>query len=108
MYQFISERFIGTSANIQKQALQWLQVNEFQTNLNDDMPRKKSFFNCINFFQKLCLLNIHIPLDILFEMFNNGMEALQLHGQTNIGLTNGEKLEIVSCFQLSSQLEQKL
>jgi hypothetical protein len=50
MYQFISERFDDTSAEVQRQALQWL--------------------------QKLCLLNIQIPLDILFDMFNKGVETL--------------------------------
>ncbi len=38
MYQFISERFVGTKAEIQRQALQWL--------------------------QKLCLLNITIPIEV--------------------------------------------
>ena len=50
MYQFISERFIGTDVEVQRQALQWLQL--------------------------LCLLNIHIPLEILFEMFSQGMKTL--------------------------------
>ena len=43
-------RFIHTSADVQKQALLWL--------------------------QKLCLLEIPIPLDVLFDMLNSGLDAL--------------------------------
>ena len=50
MYQFISERFIGTNVEVQRQALQWLQL--------------------------LCLLNIQIPLEILFDMFAEGIKTL--------------------------------
>ncbi len=54
MYEFISKRFVRTSAEVQHQALQWL--------------------------QKLCLMNIHIPLEILFEMANNGIDSLYKDG----------------------------
>ena len=54
MYQFISKRFCGTSGDIQRQALQWL--------------------------QKLCLLKIPIPLPVLLEMFNAGVDALKQAG----------------------------
>lgn len=47
---FHALRFVNTTAEVQKQALQWL--------------------------QKLCLLEIPVPLDVLFEMLNNGAEAL--------------------------------
>ena len=50
MYQFISERFIGTNVEVQRQALQWLQL--------------------------LCLLNIQIPMEILFDMFTEGIKTL--------------------------------
>ena len=50
MYQFISERFNGTNVEVQRQALQWLQL--------------------------LCLLNIQIPLEILFDMFTEGIKTL--------------------------------
>ena len=50
MYLFIAERFNGTNVEVQRQALQWLQL--------------------------LCLLNIHIPLEILFDMFSDGMKVL--------------------------------
>jgi len=79
MYQFISERsvfhhcckklglkikfcyrFVNTSADVQKQALQWL--------------------------QKLCLLEIPVPLDVLFEMLNTGAEAL-----VQVEMKNGHK-----------------
>jgi hypothetical protein len=43
-------RFINTTADVQKQALLWL--------------------------QKLCLLEIPIPLDVLFDMLNCGLDAL--------------------------------
>ena len=49
MYQFISERFNQNSIEVLRQALQWLQL--------------------------LCLLNIPIPIDILFDMFNSGIET---------------------------------
>ena len=51
MYQFISKRFVGTSGDIQRQALQWL--------------------------QKLCLLKIPIPIPVLLEMFNAGVDTLK-------------------------------
>ena len=43
-------RFVNTTADVQKQALLWL--------------------------QKLCLLEIQIPLDVLFDMLNAGLDAL--------------------------------
>eukprot|EP00094_Tigriopus_californicus_P000131 TCALIF_00127-PA protein Name:"Similar to UNC79 Protein unc-79 homolog (Homo sapiens)" AED:0.02 eAED:0.04 QI:0/0/0/0.66/0.5/0.33/3/0/2591 len=55
MYHFISKRFVKTSADVQQQALQWL--------------------------QRLCLMNIHIPLEILFEMLNHGIDTLILDGK---------------------------
>lgn len=54
MYQFISKRFVSTSAEVQQQGLQWL--------------------------QRLCLMNIDIPIDILFEMANNGVDSLHKDG----------------------------
>ena len=48
-------RFVRTPAEVQRQALQWL--------------------------QKLCLLNIPVPLSILFDMFSNGIETLQNNTQ---------------------------
>ena len=54
MYQFISKRFKRTQAEVQQQALQWL--------------------------QNLCLMSIHIPMDILFEMFNDGVDTLHKDG----------------------------
>ena len=50
MYEFITKRFVDSTPQIQRQALQWL--------------------------QKLCLLNIHIPMNILFEMFHSGIASL--------------------------------
>ena len=44
-----------TPADVQRQALQWL--------------------------QKLCLLNIPVPLSILFDMFSNGIDTLQSNTQ---------------------------
>ena len=61
MYQFISKRFVDTSGDIQRQALQWL--------------------------QKLCLLKIPIPLSVLFDMFNTGLDALKEDG---VGQENGQ------------------
>ena len=54
MYLFISKRFKRTLAEVQQQALQWL--------------------------QKLCLMNIHIPMEILFDMFNDGVDSLHKDG----------------------------
>ncbi len=54
MYRFISRRFSRTMAEVQQQALQWL--------------------------QQLCLLNIHIPMEILFQMFNDGVDTLHKDG----------------------------
>ena len=54
MYGFISKRFVRTPAEVQQQALKWL--------------------------QNLCLMSIHIPLDILFEMANNGIDSLHKDG----------------------------
>lgn len=54
MYQFISQRFKRTMAEVQQQALQWL--------------------------QQLCLMNIQIPLEILFQMFNDGVDTLHKDG----------------------------
>ena len=48
-------RFVKTPAEVQRQALQWL--------------------------QKLCLLNIPVPLSILFDMFSNGIDTLQNNTQ---------------------------
>ena len=48
-------RFVNTSAEVQRQALQWL--------------------------QKLCLLNIAVPLSILFDMFGDGIDTLQRNTQ---------------------------
>ena len=46
---------MNTSAEVQRQALQWL--------------------------QKLCLLNIAVPLSILFDMFGDGIDTLQRNTQ---------------------------
>ena len=54
MYGFISKRFVRTPAEVQQQALKWL--------------------------QNLCLMSIHIPLDILFEMANDGIDSLYKDG----------------------------
>ena len=56
-------RFIRTSAEVQRQALQWL--------------------------QKLCLLNIQVPLAILFDMFNNGIDTLQRGDDGDDDTTDG-------------------
>lgn len=51
MYHFISERFEGTSASIQEQALAWLQL--------------------------LCELDVSIPIPTLVGMFQTGLNSLQ-------------------------------
>nr|XP_040575380.1 protein unc-79 homolog [Lepeophtheirus salmonis] len=67
MYQFISIRFKSTP-QIQRQALQWL--------------------------QKLCLLHISIPLNILFEMFNLGVETMSKdHEEGSLPITKDKKNE---------------
>ena len=63
MYQFISRRFAGTSGDIQRQALQWL--------------------------QKLCLLKIPVPIPVLLEMFNAGVDALKEDHQSDTQDTTG-------------------
>ena len=65
MYQFISDRFHGTKVEVQRQALQWLQL--------------------------LCLLNVQVPLEILFEMFNQGLE--RLHQGPMAEVANAEDLD---------------
>ena len=52
---FAFRRFVNTPAEVQRQALQWL--------------------------QKLCLLNIPVPLTILFDMFGDGIDTLQRNTQ---------------------------
>ena len=52
---FCLHRFVNTPAEVQRQALQWL--------------------------QKLCLLNIPVPLSILFDMFGDGIDTLQRNTQ---------------------------
>ncbi|CAB4070119.1 UNC79 [Lepeophtheirus salmonis] len=67
MYQFISIRFKSTP-QIQRQSLQWL--------------------------QKLCLLHISIPLNILFEMFNLGVETMSKdHEEGSLPITKDQKNE---------------
>ncbi|CAF0899614.1 unnamed protein product [Brachionus calyciflorus] len=51
MYRFISERFDGTSSNIQEQALSWLQI--------------------------LCELDVVIPSYLLINIFHTGLNSLQ-------------------------------
>jgi hypothetical protein len=51
MYHFIAERFEGTAANIQEQALAWLQL--------------------------LCELDVTIPMSPLVAMFHTGLSSLQ-------------------------------
>lgn len=50
MYNFVSKRFINTSAKVQEQALNWLQT--------------------------LTILDIIIPLTQLFTMFSDGVDAM--------------------------------
>ena len=64
MYQFISRRFAGTSGDIQRQALQWL--------------------------QKLCLLKIPVPIPVLLEMFNAGVDALKEDQSQNTNAAEAE------------------
>ena len=64
MYQFISRRFAGTSGDIQRQALQWL--------------------------QKLCLLKIPVPIPVLLEMFNAGVDALKEDQSQNTNAADAE------------------
>ena len=71
MYEFISQRFHETSVEVQRQALQWLQI--------------------------LCLLNVHIPLNILFEMFSDGI--LTLHkGQFTAACLHFQKQQLFVYF----------
>lgn len=63
MYNFISQRFINVSAMVQEQALKWLQT--------------------------LTMLEIIIPLNLLFSMFKDGIEAMQ---QTNKSDLNNENM----------------
>lgn len=51
MYKFVSERFDGTSSNIQEQALSWLQL--------------------------LCELEVILPQSLLVNMFHTGLNSLQ-------------------------------
>lgn len=52
MYNFIAKRFVNTSAEVQEQALNWLQT--------------------------LTMLEITLPLDQLFSIFSDGVAVMQL------------------------------
>ena len=66
MYNFMAKRFINTSAIVQEQALNWLQI--------------------------LTMLEIMIPLSLLFSMFKDGIEAMQNVGSTNYSNDNVMKI----------------
>jgi hypothetical protein len=51
LYNFVSERFEGTSSVVQEQALSWIQV--------------------------LCELEVNVPLSFLLEVFQTGLNSLQ-------------------------------
>lgn len=51
MYSFVAKRFANTTAKVQEQALNWLQT--------------------------LTMLDIMIPLEQLFTMFNDGVTSLK-------------------------------
>lgn len=66
MYNFISQRFINVSAVVQEQALKWLQT--------------------------LTMLEIIIPLNLLFSMFKDGIEAMQSSNKTSFSNENVMKI----------------
>lgn len=66
MYSFMAKRFTKTSAIIQEQALNWLQT--------------------------LTMLEIMIPLSLLFSMFKDGIEAMQNFNETKYSNENMMKI----------------
>lgn len=67
MYNFVAKRFINTSAQVQEQALNWLQT--------------------------LTILQIMIPLTQLFAMFSDGVSVIQTAGSTETD-ADGETAKI--------------
>lgn len=66
MYNFIAQRFINVSAMVQEQALKWLQT--------------------------LTMLEIIIPLNLLYSMFKDGIEAMQQTNKTSLSNENLMKI----------------
>ena len=73
MYAFISKRFKKTLPEVNKKMRAGV-VNPL--NLLSSQVQQQA----LQWLQKLCLMNIHIPLEILFEMFNDGIDTLHKDG----------------------------
>ena len=77
LYHFVYIRFTKTSAKVQEQALNWLQVTYHHTPIIINLSSLSTITILPSPLQSLTVLEIVIPLPLLFSMFADGVKMMR-------------------------------